>query len=344
MKLFYSQSVYFSKSSQKFLNCIFLTMFLFANENANSIEIFSLEKNSTVVGNLSTVIVNENETVADMANRYKTGFQDLLIANPDSHHWSPKTNTEYVIPSMYILPQAEYNGIILNLAELRLYFYIKGEDLYENTKVITYPVGIGRLDWKTPLGETFIKNKVANPTWFPPKSIIKEHEEMGKVLPRMVKAGPKNPLGEYALKLNVDGGYLLHGTNKKYGIGMMVSHGCIRLRNEDIETIYFISKRGTKVKIINEPIKIGKFKDFLYMEVHAFNNQEVYSNNQKNYLTTENIYKPVKPVMSFLENNPEYEIDWKNVFKAYEESKGIPIIIGKKNSSKKNLVQAHSKK
>ncbi|MEL0102893.1 MAG: L,D-transpeptidase family protein [Gammaproteobacteria bacterium] len=130
-----------------------------------------------MVGSLSTVIVRENENVADLANRYKTGFQDLLIANPDAHHWSPQKDSKYIIPSQYILPQEDYNGIILNLAELRLYYYMPSSDLYENRKVLTYPVGIGRLDWKTPLGETFIKSKVANPSWFPPKSIILEHEE-----------------------------------------------------------------------------------------------------------------------------------------------------------------------
>ena len=150
------------------------------------------------------------------------------------------------------------------------------------------------------------------------------------MLPREVKSGPENPLGYYALKLNVDGGYLLHGTNKKYGIGMMVSHGCVRLRNKDIETVFYNSYIGTKVKIINAPIKLGEYNDFLYMEVHAFNNEEVYSNNVKNLLTTENIYKPVVAVMDFIENNPDFSINWKNVFKTYEASSGIPVIIGKR--------------
>ena len=326
MKLYYFQFVFCLKNFQKIVS--FLTL-LFFSCNAFSIEIFDVEKNSMVVGNIKIIKVDEFETVADIANRYNTGFQDLLIANPDAHNWSPKANSEYTIPSMYILPQENYNGIILNLAELRLYFYMPGSDLYENTKVITYPVGIGRLDWKTPLGETFIKSKVKNPSWYPPKSIILEHKERGEDLPKEVKAGPDNPLGKFALKLNVDGGYLFHGTNKKHGIGMMVSHGCIRLRNNDIETIFYNSSIGTKVKIINVPIKLGFYKNFLYMEVHAFNNKEVYSNNLENLLTTENVYKPVRTVMSFLEKNPNYKIYWKNVFKAYKESTGIPVMIGR---------------
>ena len=341
MKLFYFQFVYYLKNSQRLVSFLFLIFILIYQNQVFALEIFDIEKNSTLVGEVKSVIVDEEETVADMANRYRTGFQDLLIANPDSHHWNPKVNSKYIIPSMYILPQENYNGIILNLAELRLYFYISGEDLYEPTRVITFPVGIGRLDWKTPLGETFIKSKVKNPSWYPPKSIILEHEERGEILPREVKSGPDNPLGNFVLKLNVDGGYLLHGTNKKHGIGMMVSHGCIRLRNEDIKTIYHNTLLGTKVKIINEPIKIGKYKDFLYMEVHAFNDKEVYSNNQRNILTTNNIYKPVKPVMNFLDKNPGYKINWKNVFKAYEESNGIPILIGKKSYSKKNIAKAN---
>lgn len=343
MKLFYFQFAYYLKNFPKLLRYLVFLYLLFFYKNVFSLEIFDTEKNSSVVGNLSTVIVRENENVADLANRYKTGFQDLLIANPDAHHWSPQKDSKYIIPSQYILPQEDYNGIILNLAELRLYYYMPSSDLYENRKVLTYPVGIGRLDWKTPLGETFIKSKVANPSWFPPKSIILEHEERGEILPRVVKAGPDNPLGKYALKLAVDGGYLLHGTNKKHGIGMMVSHGCIRLRNEDIETIFFNAAKGTRVKIINEPIKIGKYKDFLYMEVHAFNNQEVYSNNQKNHLTTDNIYKPVTAVMNFLENNPNYSIDWKKVFEVYESSLGIPKIIGNKINSNRDFAEANLK-
>ena len=331
MKLFYFQFAYYSKSFQKLISILLITFLVFSSKFAFSLEIFDIENNSTVVGDLKSIKVSRDETVADLAIRYKTGFQDLLIANPNSHHWSPKANSKYLIPSMYILPQESYNGIILNLAELRLYFYIRGSDLYENTKVLTYPVGIGRLDWKTPLGETFIKTKVESPSWYPPKSIILEHEERGEILPREVKPGPDNPLGNYVLKLNVDGGYLLHGTNKKHGIGMMVSHGCIRLRNEDIETIFHNAPLGTKVKIINQPIKLGIYKNFLYMEVHAFNKKEVYSNNQKNLLTTDNIYMPVNQVMNFIEKNPSYSIQWKKVFETFEESKGIPIIIGKRS-------------
>ncbi len=328
MKQFYFQFLFFLKKLP-FQLSFFLLLF-FTCSISYSTEIFYIEKNSMVIGDIRKVRVSESETVADMTNRYESGFQDLLIANQNSHHWAPTANSEYTIPSKYVLPEKDYNGIILNLAELRLYFYIPGTDLYENTKVITLPVGIGRLDWKTPLGETFIKSKVKNPTWYPPKSIILEHEERGEVLPRQVESGPDNPLGYYALKLNVDGGYLLHGTNKKHGIGMMVSHGCVRLRNKDIETVFYNSFIGTKVKIINAPIKLGEHNDFLYMEVHAYNNKEVYSNNVQNLLTTENIYKPVVAVMDFLENNPNFSINWKDVFKTYEESSGIPVIIGKK--------------
>ena len=337
MKLFYFQFVYYLKNFQKLVSFFILVLLITISKSAFPLELFYIEKNNTVIGNVKTIIVNENDNVADMANRYKTGFQDLLIANPSEHHWNPKPNTNYLIPSMYVLPQKNYNGIILNLAELRLYFYMSGSDLYENTRVLTYPVGIGRLDWKTPLGETFIKSKVESPSWYPPKSIILEHEERGEVLPREVKAGPNNPLGNFALKLDVDGGYLLHGTNKKYGIGMMVSHGCIRLRNEDIKTIFYNTPLGTNVKIINQPIKLGIYNNFLYMEVHAFNNKEVYSNNQKNTLTTENIYKPVTSVMNFIKDNPGYEINWKAVFKTYEASNGIPEIIGKKLHEKQNF-------
>ena len=175
MKLFYSLYVYCLKSFQNLNVLIIFFVFIFISPPSSPIEIFDLSNNSTIIGDLKTIYVQEDETVADIANRYNSGFQDLLIANPNSHHWKPKANSKYIIPSMYILPQENYSGIILNLAELRLYYYIDGADLYETSKVLTYPVGIGRLDWKTPLGETFIKSKVVKPSWYPPKSIIKEH-------------------------------------------------------------------------------------------------------------------------------------------------------------------------
>jgi L,D-transpeptidase ErfK/SrfK len=336
MKLFYSQYAYYLRNFRKRNSLLLFSLFAILTNNVLALEIYDLKHDSSVVGEIKNITINYSESVPDIANRFKTGYQDLLVANPNSHNWMPEINSKYVIPLMYILPQKNYNGIILNLAELRLYYYMPPTDLYETVKVLTYPVGIGRLDWKTPLGETFIRYKVKNPDWYPPKSIITEHEENGEILPRIVKSGPNNPLGIYALKLNVPGGYLLHGTNKKYGIGMKVSHGCIRLRNEDIKTIFHNVSIGTKVKIVDLPIKLGTYKNFLYMEVHAFNNQEIYSNNQKNFLTTNNIYKPVTPVMEFIEDNPNYKINWGNVFKAYKESRGVPVIIGKKNFTNLN--------
>ena len=153
MKLFCSQFVFYSKSFIKPLKYLVFLYLLFFCKNVFSLEIFDTERGVTVVGKISTIIIRENENVADIANRYKTGFQDLLIANPNAHHWSPQKDSKYIIPSMYILPQEDYNGIIINLAELRLYYYMPNSDLYENRKVLTYPVGIGRLDWKTPWGK-----------------------------------------------------------------------------------------------------------------------------------------------------------------------------------------------
>jgi L,D-transpeptidase ErfK/SrfK len=158
---------------------------------------------------------------------------------------------------------------VINLAELRLYYYPS-----DKNQVVTHPLGIGREGWSTPVGETQIIGKKKDPTWTVPESIRKEHEEAGDPLPPVVPPGPNNPLGGYALYLGIQG-YLLHGTNKPFGVGMRVSHGCIRLYPEDIEEFYLQVPIGTKVRIINQPYKVGWLDGQLYIEAHRPLNEQI---------------------------------------------------------------------
>jgi L,D-transpeptidase ErfK/SrfK len=170
-----------------------------------------------------------------------------------------------LIPSLYILPEGKREGIVLNLAELRLYYYPPG-----SASVRTYPVSIGDVDWRTPLGTTNITAKVKDPPWNPPPSIIREHVAEGDELPTFVPGGsPDNPLGKYALYL-AQKGYRIHGTDERraFGIGMRVSHGCIRLYPEDIELLFNDVRVGMQVRIVDQPIKIGWRGDQLFLEVH----------------------------------------------------------------------------
>lgn len=219
-----------------------------------------------LVGAIRRVEALPEDTLLDIARRNGIGQEEILLANPDVDRWLPVGGTPVVIPSHYILPAAPREGLVLNLPEMRIYYYPQSEP-GQPAEVQTYPVSVGRMDWATPLGETSLVSKQQDPPWRPPESIRREHEEQGDPLPRIVPPGPDNPLGRYALRLGIPG-YLIHGTNKAFGVGMRVSHGCIRMLPEDIEILYPQLPLGTVVRIINRPAKVGWYGGDLYLEVH----------------------------------------------------------------------------
>jgi L,D-transpeptidase ErfK/SrfK len=206
------------------------------------------------------------DTILDIARTFDIGQNEILLANPGVDRWLPGDGTKIRIPNSRLLPDAPHEGLILNLPEYRLYYFPKAEP-GNPREVVTHPVSIGRLDWETPLGKTRIVAKNRNPVWIPPKSIREEHAADGDILPDVYPAGPDNPLGLYALRLGIPG-YLIHSTNKPYGVGMRVSHGCIRMYPEDIERLFPDILVGTPVYIVNQPIKVGWFENTLYLEVH----------------------------------------------------------------------------
>jgi L,D-transpeptidase ErfK/SrfK len=219
-----------------------------------------------VVGAVATVTAREEDTLIDIARRNGLGYHDIVRANPDVNVWVPGEGTEVVLPTRFVLPPGPRRGIVLNLAEYRLYYYpepVEGEPAY----VMTYPISIGRMDWETPLGSTSVVSKVTDPSWYPPQSVRDEHEADGRPLPRVVPPGPDNPLGKYAMRLGLPG-YLIHSTNRPAGVGMRVTHGCIRMFPEDIEYLFPNVDVNTPVRIINTPVKIGWFGDELVVEVH----------------------------------------------------------------------------
>jgi L,D-transpeptidase ErfK/SrfK len=187
-------------------------------------------------------------------------------ANPNVDRWLPGEGTQVVVPSHYILPRAPRQGLVLNLPEMRMY-YFPPKKPGQPAQVQTYPIGIGRMDWATPLGVAKITGKVKDPTWTPPESIRREHAAKGDPLPAVVPAGPDNPLGRYAMRLSIPG-YLIHSTNKPLGVGMRVSHGCIRMLPDDIERLFPQLPVGTPVNIVNQPVKAGWHGGKLYIEVH----------------------------------------------------------------------------
>ena len=192
---------------------------------------------------------------------------ETLTANPDVDPWLPGDRTPVLLPTQYVLPDVPREGIVLNIASKRL-FYFPAVAEGEPQTVLTYPIGIGRVGWETPVGATEVVSKAVDPHWYVPASVRREHAEMGNELPSVVPPGPDNPLGSRVLKLAMPG-YLIHGTNQPYGVGMRVSHGCVRLYPENIELLYSLVETGEKVRIINEPYLLGRHHGQLYFEAHA---------------------------------------------------------------------------
>ena len=216
---------------------------------------FPLPEQGNMVGAVYTVTASEEDTLMDIARAHNVGYEEIRMANPDTSLWVPGEGTEVTIPGQFILPDEARTGIVINVAELRLYYYPEVEE-GETPRVETYPIGIGRDAYNTPLGITETTMRLENPAWYPPESIRREAAERGDPAPSVVPPGADNPLGQYAILLDIPG-YLIHGTNQPDGIGMRASRGCIRMHPEDIEAVFWRVPVGTQVNIIDSPIKVG---------------------------------------------------------------------------------------
>ena len=267
------------------------------------------------------VHARQEDTLLDIARRFDMGQNEVLRLNPTVDRWMPKEGTTVALPNNRILPHATREGIVLNLPEFRLYYYPSIKDPESLKTVTTHPVSIGRRDWNTPLGKTKITEKKRNPTWTPPASIKKEHAEKGDPLPNVVPAGEDNPLGLFALRLGIPG-YLIHSTNKPYGVGMRVSHGCIRMYPEDIEKLFEEVRVGTKVQIVNQPIKVGWRGNHLYIEVHPELQGEEMGENE--------LWQLSFTLIEQVNNQQIPAIDKQALNQALREKKGIPRVIFKR--------------
>lgn len=220
-----------------------------------------------LIGALGEDVARDEDTLVDVARRNRVGYEELALANPAVDHWLPGAGTPIVLPTRYILPRAPRSGIVVNLAEYRLYYYPPAGAGGAAT-VDTYAVSLGRDDWKTPNARTFVAARLENPAWYPNAAIRREHAADGDPLPRVVPAGPDNPLGPLALKLAIPGGYFIHGTRKPFGIGMAVTHGCLRLYPEDMADLFARVKTGTRVLLVDQPYKTAWHDGVLYVEAH----------------------------------------------------------------------------
>ncbi len=218
-----------------------------------------VKKPISAIGSMKKVTAKYEDTLVHMARAHNLGFIEIRAANPHLDPWIPGEGAEVILPQMHILPDAQRKGVVINLPEMRLYYY---QDPAQDP--ISLPIGVGREGLATPMGKTTVVRKKAAPTWRPTQRMRDEDPE----LPAVVEAGPENPLGDYALYLGWPT-YLIHGTNKPYGIGRRVSSGCIRMYPEGIEKLFSRVPVGTQVNVINQPIKTAWVDDTLYLEAHV---------------------------------------------------------------------------
>ena len=249
--------------------CSFLLLAVTGNAYAATYKLPEISGDRVVAsstGDTVTLTVEQDQTLLDVARRFNLGQTEIVTLNPGIDRWLVKKGTVVRLPNRRILPDSPHEGITLNISEYRMYYYPADQP----GTVKSFAHGIGRQDWQTPLGRTTVIKKVKDPAWHPPESIRREHAANGDPLPAIVPPGPNNPLGAYALYLNLPGDYRIHGTDvdKIFGIGMQITHGCVRMYPEDIEALYRSVPVGTSVYIVKQPIKVGWLNNTLYVEAH----------------------------------------------------------------------------
>lgn len=297
---------------RKPISLLVLVLVPFAGSGALEL---SIHPGSSVVGTTQVITAKYEDTFVKLARRYNLGFEELKQANPGVDPWLPGEGTQIVLPTQFVLPGAPREGVVINLPELRLYYYPADDP----DRVITHPVSIGRMEWQTPLGRAEIVAKAEKPAWYPPESIRQEHAEAGDFLPRVVPPGPDNPLGDHAMRLSIPG-YLIHGTNRPSGLGMRVTHGCIRMFPEDIEGLFGAVPIGTPVHIVNQPFKLAWGENGFYLEAHPPLEEE----------RVDGAWAMTQLTRAFViatEEGQGTNFDWELAELAVERSRGVPEFV-----------------
>jgi L,D-transpeptidase ErfK/SrfK len=272
---------------------------------------------SDLIGEIRHHTVAPGETQVQIAVDYHLGYSELLSANPGIDPWIPPVGTVLTLPGAHLLPNAPHKGIVINLADQRLYYFTP------DGHVRSMAIGIGRDGWETPDGVTTITRKRKDPPWYPPQSIRDEHPG----LPKVVAAGPDNPLGRFALRLGWPT-YLIHGTAKPYTIGRRATHGCIRLYDRDIEYLFDNAPIGTPVRVVDQPVKAGWDGDRFLVEIHPpQEHSDAVENGAKPGAIDDEtltrtiaaaLFRPGHPV-------PPGEVDWPLIRRLAHEQRGIPV-------------------
>ena len=273
-----------------------------------------------VVGQIGEYVVQPGEGLNDIARKFDVGYTALAAANPGVDQFVPGVGRRLIIPSQYVLPDGPRQGVVINLAQWRLFYFPPGGD-----RVETYPLGLGIIGRKTPLGASSVVRKEPSPTWYPPPSIRAERPE----LPAMIPPGPNNPLGAYALHLGWKN-YLIHGTNKPDGVGRNVSHGCVRMYPEDIERLFSEVSVGTPVRTVDQPASAGWSEDGgLYVKI--FPSKTQVEDIDIDHPVTPEAAPGVESVVRAAVGTYAGSVDWDAVRRAAQERTGMPVRVADKS-------------
>ncbi len=272
---------------------------------------------NTIIGENLQIAAEPGDTLTKLGHRYNVSFHEMAEANPDLSLGRLKAGTSVTIPLQFLLPNVPWEGIVINLPELRLYYFDKANDT-----VYTYPIGIGRRGWRTPVTTAKVISKQEDPTWHVPESIYWHVlETKGIELPERVPPGPDNPLGQHAIRLSA-AGYLIHGTNAPGSVGKRVSSGCIRMYPSDIEDLFFKVDKGTPVRIINHIHKAGWSDNQLFLESHRPLSDDM--------ATDGHIPPTLEEAIIALGPQAQRRVDWSLANDIAEEKRGVPRYIGER--------------
>ena len=273
---------------------------------------FPVPEDEDVVGRLATIRLEKGDTLPDIARHFSLGVNAVRAANPGVDLWVPEAGERIILPLSFILPEAPREGIVVNLATMRLFHYKRAG---KTLAVSTYPVGVGTNERPTPTGQMYVERKAIRPTWYVPASIAEDHRKKGDPLPAKVPPGPLNPLGEYALYLSKSS-YLIHGTNKPASVGLNATNGCLRLYPENVKLLFDETSVKTPVAIVNQPYLIGQRNGVLYLEAHK--PQEGSGNDE-----LERVHAKLRD----LEKQLKQSLDWRKIRDVQAEARGIPVPI-----------------
>lgn len=283
---------------------------------------FDVDAGTEIVGHLQKTRVGTDDTLPDIARRFDVGYEEMLLANPGVDPWLPGVGREVIVPTQFILPAAPHEGVVVDVAAMRIYYYPPHKKT-EQSIVYTHPIGIGRVGWRTPEGTTKIVGRTKDPVWVVPKSVRAEHAENGDTLPAKVPAGPDNPLGQYLFRLSWPS-YLIHGTNKPYGVGMRSSHGCMRLYPEDIAVFFDLIPIGTKVTVVNQPFLFGWRDGTLYFQAYAVMEDDSRDwNKNRQRLLSHLLHPKARKEISIKDN----DVDWQRVGDLAHQPRAIPVSV-----------------